>query len=88
MHKRLNKDEFSQIKQVAERARPVAVPNEQIKQRSNFESSAKLRLMTSKNTLLKDEIYPDMEASLITIFSLSQQFFRAFHVCHFLYLFY
>jgi len=70
MHKRLNKDEFSQIKQVAERARPVAVPNEQIKQRSNLESSAKLRLMTSKSTLLRDEIRPAMDASPITIFSI------------------
>ena len=51
----------------------MAVPNEQIKQKSNFESSAKLRLMTSKSTLLRDEIYPDMEASSITVFSIAQQ---------------
>jgi hypothetical protein len=73
MQKRLNNDESSQIKQVAERARPAAVPNEQIKQKSNFESSAKLRLMSSKSALLRDEIYPDMEASSITVFSISQQ---------------
>jgi hypothetical protein len=78
MHKRLNKDEFSQIKQVAERARPMAVPNEQIKQRSNFESSAKLRLIVSKSALLRDEIRPPMDASPITIFSIPEQFFRAF----------
>ena len=38
MHKRANNDEFPQIKHVAERAKPVPVPNEQIKQRINFES--------------------------------------------------
>jgi hypothetical protein len=70
MQKRLNNDESSQIKQVAERARPAAVPSEQIKQKSNFESSAKLRLMTSRNALLRDEIRPAMDASPITIFSI------------------
>jgi hypothetical protein len=71
MQKRLNKDAFSQIKHVAERARPMAVPNEQIKQRSNFESSAKLRFITSRSTLLRDEICPDIEPALIIIFSIS-----------------
>ena len=74
MHKRPNNDEFSQIKHVAERARPVAVPNEQIKQRSNFESWAKLRFITSKNPFLRDDICPDMEASSIIIFSISWQY--------------
>jgi hypothetical protein len=74
MPRRANNDEFSQIKQVAERARPAAVPNEQIKQRSNFESSAKPRFITSKITLLKDEICPDMEAASIIIFSISWQY--------------
>jgi hypothetical protein len=73
MQKRLSNDESSQIKQVAERARPMAVPNEQIKQKSNFESSAKLRFITSDITLLRDEIYPDMEASSITVSSISRR---------------
>ena len=63
MQKRHNKEEFSQIKQVADRARPVAVPNEQIKQRSNFESSAKLLFTISKNSLFRDEICTDTDVS-------------------------
>jgi hypothetical protein len=71
MDKRLNNDEFSQIKHIAEMANPAAVPNEQIKQRNNFESSAKLRFINSKNLSLRDEMCPVMEASSITIFSIS-----------------
>ena len=47
---------FSPIRHVAERTKPMAVPNEQMKQRINFESSAKPRFMTSKSHFLIDDI--------------------------------
>jgi hypothetical protein len=61
-HKRPNNEKSSQIKHVSERANPVAVPNEQIKERINLQSSAKPCFMISKSRFLTDNMYSSIRA--------------------------
>ena len=61
MHERPN-EAFSQIRHVPERTNPAPVPNEQIKQRINLESSAKPCFINLKSPFLIDVICSSISA--------------------------
>jgi hypothetical protein len=67
MHKR-PADAFSQRRQVTERAKPIPVPNEQIKQRINLKSPAKVCFRTCRTPFLRTEIRSSTRALFLLSF--------------------